>query len=70
MKTHKQKLTVALNEAFEAGKIAGAFMATIAEPDRPWDYYNKQKRYQEGQRKYVVRLADVWDEELQDEEAL
>ena len=71
MNTHKQKLIVALNEAFEKGKVAGMFMQMISTlPDRPWEYYNKQKRYQEDQRNCVARLADVWDEELQDEEAL
>ena len=71
MNTHKQKLIVALNEAFEAGKAAGMFMQMLSHlPDRPWEYYNKQKRYQEDQYNCVVRLADVWDGELQDEEAL
>ena len=68
MNIHKQKLIVVLNEAFEKGKVAGMFMETISHlPDRPWTYYNKQKKYQEDQYNCVVRLANVWDEELQDE---
>lgn len=69
MNTHKQKLIVALNEAFVAGKVEGAvaWMRAASNEHLTLDEWKKAER---ERCEYVVRLADVWDEELQDEEAL
>ena len=69
MNIHKQKLIVALNEAFEKGKIAGAvpWMRAASNEHLTYDEWKKAER---ERCEYVVRLADVWDEELQDEETL
>ena len=68
MNTHKQKLIVALNEAFVAGRVAGAipWMRMLSNPFTTHEW----KKAERERCEYVARLADVWDGELQDEEAL
>ncbi len=67
MNTHKQKLIVALTRRCSR---KSSRCNTVDENAFKSITTHEWKKAERERCEYVARLADVWDEELQDEEAL